>query len=82
MADDSTVRIFSTTDRAEVEKVCGYMPDYIEPNEAIRLVVMAEPFGRPCMGTHVSHLKQIGRVAIRSMRVRKGETSIGYDVEQ
>jgi alanyl-tRNA synthetase len=34
----------------------------------------------PCGGTHVASLGEIGRIAIQSVRVKKGEASIRYDV--
>lgn len=49
--------------------------------QGMRMVGFGELTAYNCGGTHVSHLKEIGRVTIQSIKVKKGVISISYDLQ-
>jgi len=80
IAEDHRVVISTTSDPEHVERVCGYRPDYLPKGEPVRLVTVYGPFGRPCMGTHVDRLSEIGMIEITSIKAKKGDLAISYAV--
>lgn len=58
------------------------------PNEAgksfvgwpVRMVSVAQDFWRPCLGTHVSSVNQIGTIEFRKVSRKKGMLNISYEI--
>jgi Ser-tRNA(Ala) deacylase AlaX len=73
----------------QIAEVCGECPSYMPKGKPARIIRMHVPdplsghdaFGCPCGGTHVSNVKAIGKVRVRKVTVRKGNTRVSYDVE-
>lgn len=74
------VRIQEVDDRVEAARLIGFNPDYVPAGQPVRIVFMSDGLGRPCCGTHVADVRDIGRILIRNIRSKKGQTSIGYDI--
>ena len=67
----------------EAKRACGgHLPSYISPDaeEPPRIVTVAE-LGCPCGGTHVKSSKELKRVTVVGLRVKKGATRISYEVD-
>lgn len=80
LRQNNRVRISDVADRAEAARLIGFAPDYVPVGEPVRIVFVSEGLGRPCCGTHVAETAEIGRILIRKIRTKKGQTSISYDV--
>jgi Ser-tRNA(Ala) deacylase AlaX len=74
------ITIETTEDRQKVQDLCGYDPHYIPLGEPVRIVMMCSPYARPCMGSHVNSVHNIGAVEVRNIRSKKGQTSLGYEL--
>lgn len=46
----------------------------------VRLVSPKDGFWRPCMGTHVDRLSDIGTIMLRKVKRKKGAIAVGYDI--
>jgi Ser-tRNA(Ala) deacylase AlaX len=67
----------------EAKRACGgHLPSYISPDaeEPPRIVTVAD-LGCPCGGTHVKSSKELKRVTVVGLRVKKGATRISYEVD-
>jgi len=67
----------------EAKRACGgHLPSYISPDaeEPPRIVTVAD-LGCPCGGTHVKSSKELKRVIVVGLRVKKGATRISYEVD-
>lgn len=76
--DGGFVEICSTQDREEIRRRCGYDPAYIPAGTSVRIVTVAGEIGRPCQGTHVRNISEIGPMKIRKVKCKKGKTTISY----
>lgn len=65
----------------EAAKLCGYLPDYLPEGEPIRIVTVYGEIGRPCQGTHVNDLREIGKLEIISVKSKKATTTVSYWLE-
>jgi Ser-tRNA(Ala) deacylase AlaX len=74
------VHIEEVVDRAEATRLIGFAPDYVPVGEPVRIVFVSDGLGRPCCGTHIAETREIGRILIRKIRTKKGQTSISYDI--
>lgn len=74
------VNVEILSDRSEVARRCGFVPNYIPESESVRVVTVWGELGRPCQGTHVKDIREIGLVSIRKVKSKKGRTSISYSV--
>jgi Ser-tRNA(Ala) deacylase AlaX len=52
-----------------------------EGEENVRVVDLGGLGSYPCGGTHVKTLKELGKVVIRNVKVKKGVSKIGYEVD-
>jgi len=68
-------------DRVELEKICKNIPSNIPTDKPSRVMLVAGFDGIPCGGTHVTSLKDIKKVVIPKIKVKKGKTKISYRVE-
>lgn len=50
------------------------------PEWPVRLVSPWPCFWRPCVGSHVGRLSEIGAIRLRKVKRKKGMISVGYDV--
>lgn len=63
----------------EMSSVCEFVPEYIPTNKPAR-VVMYGDFGIPCGGTHVSNLKDIGKITIRKIKQNGESIRVSYSL--
>lgn len=68
--------------KEEIAQLCGFVPDYLSPNEPARIVTIVGGMGCPCGGTHVTNTQEIGNMQIRKITCRKGLVRIGYKLEE
>jgi Ser-tRNA(Ala) deacylase AlaX len=74
------VTIQTTVDREEVRRLCGFVPDYVPSGEPVRVVTVLGDVGRPCQGTHLRDIREIGPISIRKVKSKKGRTTISYEL--
>jgi hypothetical protein len=74
------VHIVTVTDPDAVVRLCGYTPMYLRLGEDVRIVRMAGAYGRPCLGTYVTNLCEIGPVKVRKVKQAKGRLTVSYHV--
>lgn len=65
--------------KEEMSSVCVFVPDYIPANKPAR-VVMYGDFGIPCGGTHVSNLRDIGKITIRKIKQDGENIRVSYSI--
>lgn len=65
--------------KEKMSSVCTFVPDYIPANKPAR-VVMYGDFGIPCGGTHVSNLKDIGKMTIRKIKQDGENIRVSYSI--
>lgn len=65
--------------KEEMGSICAFVPDYIPANKPAR-VVMYGDFGIPCGGTHVSNLKDIGKISIRKIKQDGENIRVSYSI--
>ncbi len=65
--------------KEKMHEVCLHVPDNLPEGKPAR-VVMYGDFGVPCGGTHVTHLGEIGHIAIRKMRGDGGVIRVSYEI--
>lgn len=65
--------------KEEMGTVCAFVPDYIPPNKPAR-VVMYGDFGIPCGGTHVSNVREIGKITIRKIKQDGENIRVSYSI--
>lgn len=76
------VQINRTDDMDQVQDICGFVPDYVPAGELVRTVqVRSDYYGRPCRGTHMADVRDIGQVEITKIKAKKGVTKISYQVK-
>lgn len=80
LRQNDRVRIAEVADRIEATRLVGFVPDYVPADEPVRIVFVSDGLGRPCCGTHVAETADIGRILVRKIRTKKGQTSISYDI--
>jgi Ser-tRNA(Ala) deacylase AlaX len=68
-------------DRPEMEKRLPFVPEYLPTNRPARVVFMGE-IGIPCGGTHVKHLKEIGKMEVTKLKLKSGNIRVGYQVRE
>jgi Ser-tRNA(Ala) deacylase AlaX len=64
----------------DVVKLCGSFSDYLPKDKPARVVTIALDKGCPCGGTHVKNTKDIGKVKIKKVTVKKGVTRFCYEL--
>jgi len=61
--DDDLVRIIDFNNAEEAIKHNFEVPDYLDKSKPVRYIKLCElDCGMPCGGTHVRHIKEIGKV--------------------
>lgn len=70
---------------AELERRCNHLlahdlPCVMAMDNGLRQIGFGELPAYPCGGTHVATLGEIGQIRIESVRVKKGEALVRYDV--
>ena len=78
--EGGAVRVQAVGSPREASGLCGYFPDYLPQDQAVRVVTVWGRYGRPCQGTHVSDVGEIGEVRIRKVKVKKGKTTFSYSL--
>lgn len=69
------------TDYEEASVLCGgSLPNYIPKGSRPRIVVVGG-LGCPCGGTHVKDIREIGNMKVPRIRVKKGNTSVSYQIQ-
>jgi Ser-tRNA(Ala) deacylase AlaX len=67
--------------KEEMGTYCRHVPDNIPTNKPSRIVLYADDFGIPCGGTHVKQVKDIGRLQVTKIKIKKGVAKVSYAVE-
>jgi hypothetical protein len=82
VADGGAVAAALTPYAAAAAACGGALPPYIPADSTPRIVTMlpGEP-GCPCGGTHTKDVREIGRVVVTGVRVKKGVTRVSYVLE-
>lgn len=68
-------------EKEKMHEVCDFVPDYLPSGKPARVVLYGN-FGIPCGGTHVSNLKEIGRLIIKKIKSEKGNIRVSYAVSE
>ena len=79
IAADDAVELLLADGRSAAAALCGFTPDYLPERGEVR-VVRVGAVGRPCAGTHVARLGEIGELSIRKIKSRKGVTTVSYQL--
>lgn len=85
IAAGSPVRVVQAS-YEEIPKLCGELFAAgplmaLLPKDRTTRVVIVHELGCPCGGTHVSNIKEIGKMVVTKIRVKKGKTKVSYKVE-
>lgn len=81
IAADGEVKI-QTVDLAEVKNLSHFVPEYLSPEELVRVVTVSGQWGCPCGGTHVKNLAQLKHMSVTKMKSKDGKLRVSYDVER
>jgi Ser-tRNA(Ala) deacylase AlaX len=81
LARAGRVETLMTSDKALVQSLCGFFPEYLEGATSFRIVRVTPTFARPCVGCHVGDLAEIGLVTVRSISSKSSQTRVGYTVD-
>jgi len=63
-----------------VAELCPQVPEYLDFNQDIRIVTVADKLGCPCAGTHVRSTNEISAIEVRKIKCKKGITRISYSI--
>lgn len=74
------VRIHPDVARGDAEELVGYSLNHIPEGARIRLVEPMPGFFRACMGTHAGCTSDIGAFDVTSVKLRKGQVVLRYEV--
>lgn len=69
-----------TVPLAEVKNLSHYVPDYLSPDQPVRVVTVSGEWGCPCGGTHVKNISELGHVTVIKMKSKDGKLRVSYDV--
>lgn len=61
--------------------VCRYVPEYLPEGKPARVVFYGD-YGVPCGGTHVANLAEIKHMAIRKIKLEKGNIRVSYALDE
>ncbi|MBV8548599.1 MAG: hypothetical protein JO126_03990 [Alphaproteobacteria bacterium] len=61
--------------------VSSFVPPNLPENKPIRVVTMWGDKGTPCGGTHVKDITDIGTMAVRYVKAKKGQIKVAYELE-
>lgn len=81
IAQDGEVKI-QTVSLAEVKNLSHFVPEYLSPEEPVRVVTVSGQWGCPCGGTHVKNLSQLKHMRVTKMKTKDGKLRVSYDVER
>ncbi len=59
---------------------CKYIPDYLPEGKPIRVVTISG-LGCPCGGTHLRTNAEIGKISIKKIKVKGGNTRVSYRLD-
>ena len=59
---------------------CGVASRIEQGQGPVRIVQVGGPGGCPCGGTHVTNTKEIGKVTVTKIKVKKGVTKVSYKI--
>ena len=66
------------SNRSEVEDLCPIVPDYLNFQDPVRIVTVADNYGCPCAGTHVKNTIEIPGIEVHKIKVKGGNTRVSY----
>jgi Ser-tRNA(Ala) deacylase AlaX len=64
--------------QAQMQEICGFIPNYIINDKEIRVVTLVPKLGCPCGGTHVKNSQDIGHITLTKIRIKGGQSRICY----
>ena len=66
---------------SEMHTVVRHVPDNIPQNKPGRVVMYGEQFGIPGGGTHVKDVREVGRVRVSGLKMKRGVIRLSYAVD-
>lgn len=69
-----------TVPLTEVKNLSHYVPDYLSPDQPVRMVTVSGEWGCPCGGTHVKNISELGHMSVTKMKSKDGKLRVSYDV--
>ena len=80
IAENHSIESHWVKGRKAVSDLCPQVPDYLDFNQDIRIVTVADNLGCPCAGTHVRSTNEIKGIVVKKIKCKKGVTRISYSV--
>lgn len=80
IADDASVAWRTVQNKEDLKEDCKFIPDYLPEGKPIRVVTVSG-LGCPCGGTHVLKNSDIGKVTIKRIKAKSGNTRVSYLLE-
>jgi Ser-tRNA(Ala) deacylase AlaX len=80
LAHDHTVTLKFVSSLGELQAYHALEAGKSFPEWPVRLVSPWPDFWRPCVGSHVSRISEIGEISLRKVKRKKGMISVGYNV--
>ncbi len=65
---------------AQVKDLSHFVPDYLSPDQPVRVVTVSGSWGCPCGGTHVQNISELGKMVVTKMKSKDGKLRVSYDV--
>lgn len=66
--------------KSDLNKICSFIPEYLPENKPIRVITVYGELGLPCGGVHVQNINEIGKLEIKDLKSKKGNTRIRYSI--
>jgi Ser-tRNA(Ala) deacylase AlaX len=76
---NAVVKWRTVLDKEALTEDCKFIPDYLPEGKPIRVVTVSG-LGCPCGGTHVKTNGEIGRVTVKKIKVKSGNTRVSYQL--
>lgn len=78
---DGEIKI-QTVDLTTVKNLSHFVPEYLSPEEPVRVVTVSGQWGCPCGGTHVKRLSELNHMTVTKMKLKDGKLRVSYDVDR
>lgn len=66
----------------QVKNFSHFVPEYLSPEEPVRMVTVSGQWGCPCGGTHVKNISELGRMTVTKIKNKDGKLRVSYDVSR
>jgi Ser-tRNA(Ala) deacylase AlaX len=68
-------------EKSELENLCYITPPETPDGKPTRIVAVWDDLFMPCGATHVKNISELGKMSIKKIKCKKGNTKISYLVE-